>query len=384
MCNDLRRAPVAAERGFNLIELMMSMAVATVMFMALTTLFVRQSEQMLQQTELIVLHREARFGLEHLRADLGSLASNSTPNSVVDPLTCPKPEVPLRALSVAVDNSFVSSAALNPNVQPASLTFFGSLDIKTRYRSAAISGSKVTLFDDGNLPKSQAEYDDIFSVDRYVRISGSDGRQMFFAIASASESDRSVTVVGQIPQIGNGVTCGYQGLGVNYNVDVQNFVRYRITADVRPGAPTDPGGQPTQSLLVRERLAVDGVTPKAQLILVENAVDLQLFDVGMDMDPAPDNVKLKVYPLTADVAAPGGDGFLGTTTVAHPEALRFLTVKLSVRTQWPTEKLVHTPREVAWQPLKTWQLSTNLPGRAHPVITTATRIALPTLVSRNL
>ena len=138
-----------------------------------------------------------------------------------------------------------------------------------------------------------------------------------------------------------------------------------------------------QSLLVRERLATDAVTVLGQLVLVENAVDLQLYDIGMDFDVSPEVVKLKVLPLSEDVVQANGEGFLGSSSTAHPEAMRFLTVKLSVRSAWPQRDLLHRPRDVSWQPLNTWLLPGENDG-AHTVVTAATRVSLPTLVSRNL
>lgn len=370
-------------RGFNLMELMMSLGIATGIFMGMVTLFVQQGQVMQQQNELILLNRESRFGLEHLRADLQSLGSYTTPNSAIDPLVCVKPDPVLRALSGDVSTGYVAAAQYNPHVKPVSLTLFGSMDVKTRYKTASIDGSKVLLLDDGTLPVSQEDFEAVFAVGRYLRISGANGQMMFYPITAANQGDRSVTVGSVIQRVGNGITCGYSGLGNNYDIDVQNFVRYRITADVRPGAPTDGGGAALQSLLVRERLAVDGTTVLGQLVLVENAVDLQLYDIGMDFDSSAEVVKLKVLPLTEDVIQANGEGFLGSTTSAHPEALRFLTVKLSVRSQWPQRDLLHRKRDVSWQPLQTWQLPGENDG-AHPVVTAATRVALPTLVSRNM
>lgn len=374
---------VAAALGFNLMELMMSMGIATGIFMGMVALFVQQGQVMQQQNELILLNRESRFGLEHLRADLQSLGSNTTPHSAIDPLVCVKPDPVLRALSGDLSNGYVAAAQLNPHVKPVSLTLFGSLDVKTRYKTASIDGNKVYLLDDGTLPVSQEDFEAVFAVGRYLRISGANGQMMFYPIVSANQGDRSVTLSAVIQRVGNGVTCGYSGLGNNYDIDVQNFVRYRIAADVRPGAPTDAGGAALQSLLVRERLDVDGTTVLGQLVLVENAVDLQLYDVGMDLDSSAEVVKLKVMPLTDDVIQANGEGLLGTTASARPESLRFLTVKLSVRSQWLQRDLLHRKRDVSWQPLLTWQLPGESDG-AHAVVTVATRVALPTLVSRNM
>lgn len=391
MCSDAQAkravnasaAALRGSRGFNLMELMMSMGIATAIFMGMVTLFVQQSQVMQQQNELILLNRESRFGLEHLRADLQSLGSNTTPNSAIDPLVCVKPDPVLRAISADVDSGHVAAPQLNPHVKPVSLTLFGSMDVKTRYKTASIDGAKVFLFDDGTLPLTQDDFEAVFAVGRYLRISGANGQMMFYPIVSANQGDRSVTLSAVVQRVGNGITCGYSGLGNNYDIDVQNFVRYRVVADERPGAPKDAGGAALQSLLVRERLGTDATTVLGQLVLVENAVDLQLYDVGMDFDASPETVKLKVLPLTQDVVQANGEGFLGNTSSAHPEALRFLTVKLSVRSQWPQRDLLHRKRDVSWQPLQTWQLPGELDG-AHPVVTAATRVALPTLVSRNM
>jgi len=360
----------------------MSMSIATVMFMAIVVLFVRQGEVMQAQSEQIDMQREARFALDHLRRDLATLGSNSTPNSAVDPLVCPKPGTQLRALTLQLDG-YVNDKTLNPHVQPAALTLFGSLDVKQRFRTASIEGDKVVLADDGKLPATQAAWDEIFRTDRYLRISGPDGHMMFFAVAKADAGAATVTVVGTIPRIGAGENCGFQGFGQNYLVDVQGFVRYRIVADERPGAPVLKNGAAERGVLVRERLAIDGVTPGPQLILAENAVDLAVFDAFLDTDPVAEKVKFVRFPLVDDVVQKNGGGLLGSSVAATPEALRAVTVKVSVRTEWPDARQVHSPRAVNWSPIETWQVSADGRG-SHRVLSVATRVAMPTLVSRNL
>jgi hypothetical protein len=66
-----------------------------------------------------------------------------------------------------------------------------------------------------------------------------------------------------------------------------------------------------------------------------------------------------------------------------PEALRALTVKLSVRSEWPNRGLAHVPRQSYYSPLTTFQLANDGRGTS-PVVTLGTRVFLPTLVSRNL
>ena len=183
-CSSQRRG----ERGFNLIELMMSMTLATILFMAITVLYVQQGKVIEQQNDVLNMNREARFALDHLRRDLSALGSNATPNSDTDPLVCPKPDVPLRALQLTFAGNYVAAPDLNPGVRPVAMTLFGSLDVRRRFRTSSISDKKVFLYDDGTtpLPKTQAEYDQIFTTDRWLRLAGSDGSQMYFRIVSAS------------------------------------------------------------------------------------------------------------------------------------------------------------------------------------------------------
>ncbi len=370
-------------RGFNLIELLMALALATIVFMASVQMFVKQSEVMSQQNDLIDMNREARFALEHLRQDLTSLGSNSTPNSGVDPLVCPKPALDLRALQLSVDDSYSMDVALDPFVQPVSIKLFGSMDVKTRWHTTAIEGTTVRFLDDGTLPTTEAAWNVIFSPDRYVRLGGADGTMMYFPIASTNFGAKTLNVVGTIPRQGNGQVCGYLGMGANYTVDVQNFVRYRIVTDNRPGAPRRPDGQPENTLLVRERLDLNGVTIVAQTILAENAVDLGVFDMLLDIDPTPQTLKIKYMPTAADVVLAGGGGVLGYQGGATPEALRSMTVKVTVRSSWPDKNLVHRPRSQLFAPLETWKVADDQRG-IYPTITLAGRIAMPTMMSRNL
>jgi prepilin-type N-terminal cleavage/methylation domain-containing protein len=385
MSSNRTQAMRRGERGFNLLELLMSMSLATILFMAITTLYVKQGEVLQQQNDVLDMNREARFALEHLRRDLTSLGSNGTPNSSTDPLVCPKPDVVLRAAMASMDGNYVASPELNPGVRPIALTLFGSLDVKRRFRTASIVGNKVFLLNDATSPppKNQDEYDQIFTTDRLLRVSGADGQMAYYHISGGSAGDNSVTVSGNIARQGEGQVCGYTGFGENYWVDVQGFVRYRVIGDTRPGAPTLATGLPERTLLVRERLLGDGLTTLNQTVLAENVVELGLYDVLMDKDRAPESMKAGVYKKIDNLLTSSGDGLLGNTGTAVPEALRALTVKLSVRSEWPNRGLAHVPRQSYYSPLTTFQLANDGRGTS-PVVTLGTRVFLPTLVSRNL
>lgn len=378
-------ATPAGQRGFNLIELLISMSLATIVFMSVTIMYVRQGEVIQQQSDVLDMNREARFALEHLRRDLASLGSNSTPNSDYDPLVCPKPDVSLRAVTLSLKDSYAAAPELNPGVRPAAMTLFGSLDVKRRFRTTSIQGNKLFLFDDGAnpLPKSQEEYDQIFAADRFVRVSGADGAQMYFHVSSSGFGDNSITLTAPVAHMGEGQVCGYAGFGQGYWVDVQNFVRYRVVADTRPGAVLLASGLPERALLVRERLKSDGITVQSQTILAENAVDFGVYDMVMDIDPKPESVKIHRFPTIYNVVSEAGDGALGNTATATPEQLRSISLKISLRSEWPDKGLAHQPRQGLFAPINTYQLSDDGRG-AHHVVSVGSRVYLPTLVSRNL
>lgn len=379
------RVVATGQRGFNLIELLISMSLATLVFMAVTIMYVRQGAVIQQQNDVLDMNREARFALEHLRRDLSSLGSNSTPNSDYDPLVCPKPVVSLHAVTLSLKDGYAASPELNPGVRPAALTLFGSLDVKRRFRTASIQDNKLFLYDDGAnpLPKTQEEYDQIFTTDRFVRVSGADGAQMYFQVSSAGFGDASITLTTSVPHMGEGQVCGFAGFGQGYWVDVQNFVRYRVVADTRPGAALLVSGLAERALLVRERLQTDGITVHSQTVLAENAVDFSVYDMVVDDDPLAEKLKIKRLSTVYNVVSEAGDGVLGNTAAATPERLRAISLKVSLRSEWPDKGLAHQPRQGLFAPINTYQLSDDGRG-AHRVVSLGSRVYLPTLVSRNL
>lgn len=377
------RRPPRGVAGYNLIELLMAMALSTIIFMSITALYSYQADSITAQSHLLTTSRDARFALEHMRRDLLSLGSNATPNSNVDDLVCPKPATTIRAISLDVKEGFVVREDLNPNLRKLAMTLFGSLDVKTRFATESITGKTVKLLDDGTLPASEALWVNTFKTSRYLRLSMPDGRSILTPIASSSFSDKTVSLASEPPQMVGAQRCGYQGAGGGLAVDVQGFVRYRIIGDTRPSAPTNSKGEPTRTLLVREELGVDGATLVGSLPLAENVVEIGLYDVGLDTNPAADVVDMQLLPTVDDMAKSDGAGLLGTSLAARPEAIRFLTVKLSVRADVHQRGLTHIERKQKFLPLLTYKLDELGDGSA-PVTTIGGRVTLPALVSRNL
>ncbi len=390
MCS--RRSSIAkqtassrATAGFNLIELLMAMAMSTMIFMSITFLYTYQGEAIQEQNNFLQMHREARFAMTHLRRDMMSLGSNTTANSVIDQQVCPKPPVPkpLQAIAINPNEGFVYEPSKNQNIKKVSITLFGNLDVRTRYRTVAVAGDTVTL-DDGDptqlLPATLEAWNDTFTTDRFLRVSGADGSSFFYPIVSSSFSDKSIKLSAAPPQVQGAQRCGYQGFGDGLWVDVPGFVRYRIIADKRPGAPKDASNAWRRPLLVRERLGTDGTTVVSSLILAENVLELGVYDAGYDQDAAPNVVNMLQQPVQSDIV---DGGRLSGSVTASPEQLRFLTVKLSVRAEFHNRKLFHKPRLAIYYPLRTAIADKDLEGAA-PVITIGSRVTMPALVARNL
>lgn len=378
-----RRSPARAEAGYNLIELLMAMSLATIIFMSITALYTYQAESITAQSNILTTQRDARFALDHLNRDMLALGSNSTANSLVDDLLCPKPATTIRAITLDPKEGYVVRPDLNPNVRTLGITLFGSLDIHRRYETESISGKAVKLLDDGKLPATEALWNQTFKTSRYLRLAMADGRSIMTPIAATSFADKTVSLQSAPPQMVGAQRCGYQGTGSGLKVDVAGFVRYRIIADTRPSAPTDGKGDPARTLLVREELDTDGATVIGALPLAENVVELGLYDAGYDADPAADVVNMQLLPTVEDMVKSDGSGVFGSDASARPEALRFVTVKLSVRADVHQRGLAHIERKQRFLPLLTYKLD-DLGDGAAPVTTIGRRISSPSLVSRNL
>lgn len=379
------RRPLVGSRGFNLIELLMAMAMSTIIFMSITALYAYQARSLGSQHHVQTMDREARFAMEHLRRDLMTMGSHTTPNSDADGWVCPKPAVPIRAIQLALNDGDQIAPSLNPYVRSLSMRLFGSLDVKTRFRTVSIAGAVVTLEDDGSLPSTDDAWNDTFTTDRFLRLSGADGKMMFYGIKSSDRSTRQVVLVSAPPRISGTQLCGYQGNGENMWVDVQGFVRYRVIADERPSAPTDAKNKPLRTLLVRERLETDGIKVAGALPLAENVVELGIYDAIFDTNADPDKVGPTNMPdfQKSGLVLANGSGYLGKSGNMLPERLRALNVVLSLRTAEEVSGVTHDPRTHVQSPLVTYKLNSDTVAACR-VHTVAGRVAMPTMVARNL
>ncbi|HAN32053.1 MAG TPA: hypothetical protein DCQ06_10690 [Myxococcales bacterium] len=363
----------------------MAMAMATLIFMGITALYSYEARSLGVQHSIATMDRDARFALEHLRRDLITLGSNTTPNSAVDGLVCPKPDSPIRVIELSLTDSQQVYASLNPFVRTLSVRLFGSLDIKTRFVVESIAGPNVVLQDNGTLPSTDVAWRATFTKDRFLRLAGPDGRMMFYPIQGSDRGSRQVTLSSVPARVSGTQPCGYQANGEGLSADVQGYIRYRIIIDKRPEAPVDTKGLASRTILVRERLAVDGKTVTGALPLADNVIELGIYDAIFDSDPNPDRVgptNLPDFEKSGLIDASGG-GVLGGSGKMMPERLRAVNVVLSLRSQDELDGVRHDARTHVQAPLTTFKLSKSS-GSACLVHTVAGRVPMPIMTARNL
>ncbi len=366
--------------GFTLVELMVGVTLTVVILSSVYVIYDKSLTAYRIESQVLDMQDRLRFGLEHLKRDLRRAGFLASPNTLVDPNVCPKPLYDLRAVTVYPNTGsvFEPYPGANDNIEPSSLVLFGDFFSGQVYKTAGVETNKVYLQYTPNFPTNQVEFDRIFNTNRYLRIVTSNQFELLLGIQEADWAERSVTFSQAIPRTGAGSLCGIAGFGEGLDANVAGFVRYRVATDTRPGAPTG------KTDLVREELEIDGQTVVAgtQLVIADYAVDLQVYDFGFDTDATGSNPSLVIYPLVTQVADASGGGFLGTMAAANPEDLRFLTVKLTVRSEDEDTDFSFVPREDEFSPLMGYDVS-DMAGAAR-CMTLASRVELTSLAVRNL
>ncbi len=372
-------------RGFTLIELLVTMVLALVIVGAVYMLYAQSVTGYRIESQILDMQARLRFGLEHIKRDFRRAAFMATPNSAIDSDVCPPPASHLRAVTLLPGNGSVYQPwpSANPYIQPSAITLFGDFFSGKVYKTAGVQDNKVFLALTDSFPASEVEFNRIFVPfsgvsARYLRIVTQDQFEMYLAVQSADWDERSITVDQSVPVLGGGSLCGVAGFGEGLDVSVAGFVRYRLLNDGRTNAPVG------KTDLVREELQLNGTDPIAgsQLVIADYAVDLQFYDFGVDTDPTGAAPTLQVFSLYNQVADAGGGGMLGTTLNAAPENLRFVTVKLTVRTDQEDPNHTFAARQTLFDSLDGFELDT-MEGSCRTA-TLASRVELTSLAVRNL
>ncbi len=375
------------KKGFTLIELMVTVVLSFVIIGAIYTLYGQSVSAYRVEGQSMDMQDRLRFGLEHIKRDLRRAGFLATPNSALDSAVCPKPTDALRAITLSTfqDDGSVYREDENVYVRPTSMVLFGDFFSGKTYRTAGIQGNQVILQATQTFPDNQVSFNQVFNPSpltptRYLRIMNQDQFEVYLAITDADFASRTVTLESSVPAAGAGTMCGITGFGEGLEVNVAGFVRYRIVSDERPDV------EDGKTDLVRDELQLDGKTPvpNSQLVIADYAVDLQYYDFGFDMDDVGNSPNFVQYALIDQVADDTGGGFLGKGAgTAIPHRLRYLTVKLTVRTVTEDPEFNFQPRENGkHEPLVSFDLS-DMKGSCR-TSSLASRVELTSLAVRNL
>lgn len=389
--------------GFTLIELMVAGMVASVVMAAVYLTYTRSVRGYRVQSDVLDTYGRLRFGLDHIKADVRRAGVSATLNSNTDPFVRPPlPSQPL--LSFMVLPAFPGSVPVqqNVNVEPVALLLFGdyfthvvfpdspaTLPTTVAFPVQQIDGTTFHL-DASTVLLGEAEFKAAFlpasNPDaRLLHVEHrTEGTHYYFPIASADYSTMTITIGVPAP---SALTSGiYKSIYVN----PVGFVRYRIAPDERALVPDAEGNLQApagKTDLVREEVAWNDVAGPAiagtRLVLVENAVDLQLYDFVVDTAVQGQVPNLAVFPDVTSVVDVSGAGILGQGVTARPEDLRFVTVKLSVRSADEDPDQPFVAREGVFAPLRRYEVDPAMEGSAR-VESLALRVQLFNATMRNM
>ncbi|NOZ02349.1 MAG: prepilin-type N-terminal cleavage/methylation domain-containing protein [Deltaproteobacteria bacterium] len=377
------RARVPAESGFTLVEIMVSLVIATILLGAIFYVYSISTGAYQVQEQLMRAMEQARFGLEELKRDIGAAGFLATPDSTADTNVCPKPVSRLQGIYFQRQGD-VYEGLTNINIQPTAVVLLGAYASPEVFFTQQILNRVVTLQQTANFPQTQGEFDSIFNANRMLRIVNAEQYEMYYRIASWDFATRTVTLTTAPPVSSPPDYCGIQGFGVGLEVNVVNYIRYILRFDTRNGAPVDEAGRPNKVDLIREELDPSGtVVNGTRLVVAENIADLQFYDFINDVDATGRDPNLVISPYITNVLNPGGGGTLGLGVGARPQDLRFVTIVLTARTEDEDPNLVFTPRAGAFAPLLAYDSEKALRG-ASRTATLAARVDIKAFQVRNV
>ncbi|MFT5432783.1 MAG: prepilin-type N-terminal cleavage/methylation domain-containing protein [Myxococcota bacterium] len=371
--------------GYTLYELLVAMAISTILMVIVYTIYIRAARSYRVQNMAIEQQNRARFGVEHLRRDIANAGFNGATNTSQDPNVCFAPNGDIRALTL--QQSSQSTSLVNPsknvNITPLEITLFGDYAGQGEiFYTASVVGSTITLQDDGvtfgpNLKVTQEAFENIFKSDgtRYLRIADAEQYEMLIPITGNNFNSRTVTVSVAPPQRSGSQACGIQGFGQALQINSAMYMRYRLTVSNATTGQTD---------LVREVLDVNrNVVAGSLLTIAEYVVDLNAYDFVFDVDETKLQPSFVTTPLpdTSIVDSTGSAGQLGTLS-ATSQDLRFMTIKLTVRSEDEDPDYKFQPR-VQERLIRSYEVFTDLDGAARTFSMTS-KIMLQNLAMRNI
>lgn len=291
------------ERGFTLIELIVSLGLGAIVTLTLFTLTAGSGRIFHEQQRVAHTQLALRNAVERIRADFARAGFLATPHSSFDPNVCPPgaaadcPAPPFQGIAVTNVGAFVHLPAVNTLSNPDTVDLFGAFDDSNVYFSQTLGAGTMTI--DPNTASFQQRFggaagaqltallDETFTPgEKILRIHCPGDPVVFQAITGAAVPGPPL----QVPYgVLRGVDYDPSSIGMRCEVSTASLVRYQVQnvcGDVDFATTCRTGGEPEKMDLVRAVLDPETGAPLAgtSRIVAEYAVD---FDVRFDVDTAP-------------------------------------------------------------------------------------------------
>ncbi len=316
------------EKGFTLIELMVSVGVGAIVVTGLSMLAAGSSRAFHEEHRISEAQLEVRFAVERLRADLQRAGYLGTPNSATDQNVDPKPPTPLVAVDLEDGVGDQWLPGKNTTADPDRIVLLGAFRDSEVYLTESIVGTDVVIDDQTESarkwanPPRQEVFEQIFAPDTFLRIENPAGFSQIIAIDSADFGARRIRLQAAVVQAVGEQAQGVMLLGRGHRVNVLSFVDYQVMQSPVGSLLARDETDGRKLDLVRRELHSDGVTAIAcsERVVAEYVVD---FDVSFLQDtaiaPNPPNLVLLDSPTSA--------------AIANPQSIRGIRFRLSTRTR---------------------------------------------------
>lgn len=385
--------PLRNRRGFTLVELLITVVLASMIMIAAFMLSRTISQVFSAQDQTVDTQGNLRFGMDFVSRDLRKAGYLATPSASRDPLVCPRPNVGFGLNNLVgvrvVDGGSAAAVyndgtANNANIFPDQLFIMGSFDSAATFPVVNVRAGQPIEFNPVRLAEGlggtnlESRFNALFVPGRLIKITDTAGVAQLVPINARAWNggNATVSVTGLVPRV-DGRGCGIEGIaGEGYEVSVVSVVRYSVEADPNDAAKMDliraeisaTTGQPIQ---------IEG-NPYAVPVL-EYVVD---FQVWLDVDGSTfGGPAVTTDDLNGDDQ--GNTSLVSVTARQDWPKARVGHILISARTHREDQGLPHLPRTVASAPLLTFNTNEDATGSAR-VITMTNSVELTNLTVRNV
>ena len=382
--------------GFTLLELMVALAIGTVVVATMYTLSGASSRTFQAQQRISQLQLQTRLAMERLRRDIVMTGFGGTQSSAGE-RTCAGPGIltPLFGVQL-VDHDATATTAIGtmPGGALASthgdlLTLLGNFSTSDTYmigNTGAANGGAVILestrqafrrsfaADPLGATVDTALFSQVFQPGVVLHVTHPNGFHYFTQVTGSAVDSAGRTPTIQIaPPLPQGTACSFS-LCIGCRVAPLTMIQYGIDTaqNIAPAlVPNDPAVTGTNTVLYRRMLNPLTGAPMPNVpptVVLEFAVD---FEVNAIVDTA-----VQGNPPVLSAPLP---------TIPLPGRVRALQVQLAARTAdtdpsfpWP-----YAGARTAAQPLSSFEVFTDRPGSAR-VRTSVAEFVLENLVARGM